>query len=189
MKDWANTFEILRQYLTKVIITSALLYWSVGDHSSWDSRQQCTLYLAQWTDQPCSVSSVSDWYWTTVGWSACYQSLWSLLPCVFKLLGDSFLKPQTALSLFVKFLLKTWWILYVSSWVMLYQQVSTSGTSLGSLVSSHALCVLCRSVGWAELSWADPSDAPLLPILCRYPQLGQWPPWWAPKRLVSQSCW
>lgn len=33
----------------------------------------------------------------------------------------------------------------------LYQQISTAGTSLGSLVGSHALCFLCRSVSWAEL--------------------------------------
>lgn len=40
------------------------------------------------------------------------------------------------------------------------------------------LCVSCVDQ-WADLIWADPSDALLSPILCRCSQMPHWPPWWA----------
>lgn len=40
------------------------------------------------------------------------------------------------------------------------------------------LCVSCVDQ-WADLIWADPSDAPLSPILCRCSRMPHWPPWWA----------
>lgn len=40
------------------------------------------------------------------------------------------------------------------------------------------LCVSCVDQ-WADLIWADPSDALLSPILCRCSRMPHWPPWWA----------
>lgn len=40
------------------------------------------------------------------------------------------------------------------------------------------LCVSCVDQ-WADLIWADPSDALLSPILCRCSWMPHWPPWWA----------
>lgn len=40
------------------------------------------------------------------------------------------------------------------------------------------LCVSCVNQ-WADLIWADPSDAPLSPILCRCSRMPHWPPRWA----------
>lgn len=52
------------------------------------------------------------------------------------------------------------------------------GPVCGSLVGSHALCFLCRSVSWAEL----------IPLMLPSPhslqiEPGDWPPRWAPRSL------
>lgn len=111
------------------------------------------VYLANWTDQliePHSVSSVSDWYWTR--WSSSYQPLchchsvfltfffWQ----IFKATNTSkfpdfifFVKPDTSCMSSVD-----------SGFI---SRLPLQGLVWGSLVGSHALCFLCRSVSWAEL--------------------------------------
>lgn len=131
---------------------------------------------------------MSDWYWSR--WSATsYQWLWSLFLClvIFLLLKATHwpdFSPKVQKHFQIFFFFFSWCILCVFPWVRLYQQISTAGTTLGSPVSSHAQCFLCRSVSWAELSWADPSDAPLSsPFFADTHSRGDWPPRWASRSL------
>lgn len=71
--------------------------------------------------------------------------------------------------------------LFCFLWVRPHQHISPAGTSLGSLVGSHTLCFLCRSVSWSDLSWSLWCSS--LPILCRSPQPPHQPPCWASRSL------
>lgn len=51
----------------------------------------------------------------------------------------------------------------------------------GPVLAPRWVPMLCASCvdQWADLIWADPSDALLSPILCRCSRMPHWPPWWA----------
>lgn len=149
-------------------IASALLHWSVYTHSSWDSSAYCTLLSG--------LNQLMD------------LSLFSQCQTDIKVDGVA---HTSAITLIIEPLCKatcrrdfTSWVPNIPSvflFVRFYQQISTTGASLDSLVGSHARCFLCRSVSWAELSWSLWCSS--FPILCRYPQPGDWPPRWASRSL------
>lgn len=149
------------------------------NHSSWGSSAHCTLLsgLASWWSlapfSQCQTDTEADWvhlinhfdhwYFLTILWQLLKAKSWYTFNW----------NVQNHFLIFLP--------LICVLWVRLYLQISTAGTSLGSLVGSHTLCFLCRSVSWSDLSWSLWCSS--LPILCRSPQPPHWPPCGASRSL------